>query len=286
MDYNRCKGAVDHLDQACGTYSCSRQTRRWPRCLFYHMVHVSCYNAFRLFLSVYPGWNSSRSTKRHLFLEQLGAALVTPAMENRPRMPRAPFSASLVREVQGRANQEEDGAGEEPQPVPAKSHCCVLGLNVWMQGLLWDAKLLYFVSEVNMMEFRQRCTMEPKQQVDNDPIGPSKHMWLNDAPWSGNLEIGVRNELLVTGAPRFCSRGLHRHPNKPKRRRIINVVQRQAANVRERRRMFSLNEAFDELRRKVPTFAYEKRLSRIDTLRLAIVYISFMTDLLEQNSQR
>ncbi|XP_072303225.1 fer3-like protein [Eucyclogobius newberryi] len=72
-----------------------------------------------------------------------------------------------------------------------------------------------------------------------------------------------------------------RFSSKAKRRRIINVVQRQAANVRERKRMFSLNEAFDELRRKVPTFAYEKRLSRIDTLRLAIIYISFMMDLLE-----
>lgn len=66
----------------------------------------------------------------------------------------------------------------------------------------------------------------------------------------------------------------------PKRKRVITSVQRRAANVRERRRMFSLNEAFDELRRKVPTFAYEKRLSRIETLRLAIVYISFMTELL------
>uniref|UniRef100_A0AAQ4NUT9 Fer3-like bHLH transcription factor n=1 Tax=Gasterosteus aculeatus aculeatus TaxID=481459 RepID=A0AAQ4NUT9_GASAC len=75
-----------------------------------------------------------------------------------------------------------------------------------------------------------------------------------------------------------CARGRH---SRSKRRRIITVVQRQAANVRERKRMFSLNEAFDELRRKVPTFAYEKRLSRIDTLRLAIVYISFMTDLTE-----
>ncbi|XP_041757901.1 protein Fer3 [Coregonus clupeaformis] len=71
------------------------------------------------------------------------------------------------------------------------------------------------------------------------------------------------------------------HTGRSKRRRVINVGQRQAANVRERKRMFSLNEAFDELRRKVPTFAYEKRLSRIETLRLAIVYISFMTDLLE-----
>uniref|UniRef100_A0A8C1W1F1 Fer3-like bHLH transcription factor n=1 Tax=Cyprinus carpio TaxID=7962 RepID=A0A8C1W1F1_CYPCA len=54
---------------------------------------------------------------------------------------------------------------------------------------------------------------------------------------------------------------------KPKRKRVISSVQRQAANIRERKRMFSLNEAFDRLRRKVPTFAYEKRLSRIETLR-------------------
>ena len=32
---------------------------------------------------------------------------------------------------------------------------------------------------------------------------------------------------------------------------------------------------------QVPTFAYEKRLSRIETLRLAITYISFMIELVE-----
>lgn len=68
---------------------------------------------------------------------------------------------------------------------------------------------------------------------------------------------------------------------RPKRKRIVTHRQRQAANVRERKRMFSLNEAFDQLRKKVPTFAYEKRLSRIETLRLAIVYIAFMGELLE-----
>lgn len=40
--------------------------------------------------------------------------------------------------------------------------------------------------------------------------------------------------------------------------------------------MYNLNEAFDCLRQRIPTFAYEKRLSRIETLRLAISYISFM----------
>ncbi|CAH2234728.1 jg18220, partial [Pararge aegeria aegeria] len=35
----------------------------------------------------------------------------------------------------------------------------------------------------------------------------------------------------------------------------------------------------------VPTFAYEKRLSRIETLRLAITYISFMCELLHGSPQ-
>lgn len=68
--------------------------------------------------------------------------------------------------------------------------------------------------------------------------------------------------------------------SKKTRRRIASIAQRRAANIRERRRMFNLNEAFDKLRRKVPTFAYEKRLSRIETLRLAITYISFMAELM------
>ncbi|XP_064614222.1 heart- and neural crest derivatives-expressed protein 2-like [Liolophura sinensis] len=85
--------------------------------------------------------------------------------------------------------------------------------------------------------------------------------------------------------PSALSPGMDRYtlgPNgKPKRRRVQTVAQRRAANIRERRRMFNLNSAFDSLRGKVPTFAYEKRLSRIETLRLAITYIAFMADLVK-----
>lgn len=56
--------------------------------------------------------------------------------------------------------------------------------------------------------------------------------------------------------------------------------QRQAANVRERKRMLSINSAFDQLRCRVPTFPYEKRLSKIDTLRLAIAYIALLSEIL------
>uniref|UniRef100_T1IZM7 BHLH domain-containing protein n=1 Tax=Strigamia maritima TaxID=126957 RepID=T1IZM7_STRMM len=89
-------------------------------------------------------------------------------------------------------------------------------------------------------------------------------------------------------APNGNGVGLHHHaPSKSKpRRRIASIAQRRAANIRERRRMFNLNEAFDVLRKKVPTFAYEKRLSRIETLRLAITYIAFMTEVLQGKCAR
>lgn len=57
-------------------------------------------------------------------------------------------------------------------------------------------------------------------------------------------------------------------------------VQRHAANIRERKRMLSINSAFEELRCHVPTFPYEKRLSKIDTLRLAIAYIDLLREIL------
>ena len=44
--------------------------------------------------------------------------------------------------------------------------------------------------------------------------------------------------------------------------------------------MMSINTAFEELRLHVPTFPYEKRLSKIDTLRLAIAYIAMLKDIL------
>jgi hypothetical protein len=45
----------------------------------------------------------------------------------------------------------------------------------------------------------------------------------------------------------------------------------------------SINAAFEELRRHVPTFPYEKRLSKIDTLRLAIAYISLLLEILHSD---
>ena len=60
---------------------------------------------------------------------------------------------------------------------------------------------------------------------------------------------------------------------------------RHAANMRERKRMQSINEAFEGLRSHIPTLPYEKRLSKVDTLRLAIGYISFLAEMLNCDSK-
>ena len=61
------------------------------------------------------------------------------------------------------------------------------------------------------------------------------------------------------------------------------LVQRHAANLRERKRMQSINEAFEGLRHHIPTLPYEKRLSKVDTLRLAIGYIGFLTEIINSD---
>jgi len=70
-----------------------------------------------------------------------------------------------------------------------------------------------------------------------------------------------------------------------RRRRTVTRGQRLAANSRERRRMTLLNAAFELLRFHVPIFAYERRPSRSDTLRLAARYIAVMTELLASLGQ-
>lgn len=57
---------------------------------------------------------------------------------------------------------------------------------------------------------------------------------------------------------------------------------RQAANVRERQRTESLNEAFEKLRKIVPTLPSDK-LSKIQTLKLASDYIKFLYSILNMD---
>ncbi|XP_061180403.1 pancreas transcription factor 1 subunit alpha-like [Saccostrea echinata] len=70
---------------------------------------------------------------------------------------------------------------------------------------------------------------------------------------------------------------------KKKNSHFHQIQQREAANLRERKRMQSINEAFEGLRAHIPMLPYEKRLSKVDTLKLAIGYIGFLSELVKSN---
>ncbi|KOC71276.1 Basic helix-loop-helix transcription factor amos [Habropoda laboriosa] len=57
---------------------------------------------------------------------------------------------------------------------------------------------------------------------------------------------------------------------------------RLAANARERRRMNSLNDAFDRLREVVPSLGNDRKLSKFETLQMAQTYIAALYELLQR----
>ncbi|XP_044311350.1 transcription factor 15 [Varanus komodoensis] len=61
---------------------------------------------------------------------------------------------------------------------------------------------------------------------------------------------------------------------------VVVVKQRQAANARERDRTQSVNTAFTALRTLIPTEPVDRKLSKIETLRLASSYISHLANVL------
>ncbi|KAK6487606.1 protein atonal-like protein 7-like [Huso huso] len=55
---------------------------------------------------------------------------------------------------------------------------------------------------------------------------------------------------------------------------------RMAANARERKRMQGLNTAFDRLRKVVPQWGQDKKLSKYETLQMALSYIMALNSIL------
>nr|XP_020457618.1 piggyBac transposable element-derived protein 4-like [Monopterus albus] len=112
LDYNATKGGVDNLDKLVAAYTCKRRTLRWPQVIFYDMLDITAYNAFVLWLGVNPHWKPGKLQRRRLFMEELGKALVSPYIQTRQHVPRTPYSAAIVRRIQG-----EDAAGPSTRPT-------------------------------------------------------------------------------------------------------------------------------------------------------------------------
>ena len=86
------------------------------------------------------------------------------------------------------------------------------------------------------------------------------------------------------GASRKSSTGRKRGPARQVAREVVKK-RRVAANARERKRMHSLNSAFDELREVVPSFSSDRKLSKFETLQMAQSYIGALHELLQRNPE-
>ena len=135
-----------------------------------------------------------------------------------------------------------------------------MSFNTDYQSSLWPGAVCDFQHQPNFWTVSHWHTSYTTRDINHDHLPRDSLLQLSSVPYLKNTD--------------------------KKRRRIATESQRRAANIRERRRMYSLNDAFDRLRSKVPTFSYEKRLSRIDTLKIAITYINFMDELLTSSSMQ
>uniref|UniRef100_U3KI44 Atonal bHLH transcription factor 7 n=1 Tax=Ficedula albicollis TaxID=59894 RepID=U3KI44_FICAL len=92
---------------------------------------------------------------------------------------------------------------------------------------------------------------------------------------SSHLDSGVEAETQCrSGAGCVVKCSSERMENAAKRRL--------AANARERRRMQGLNTAFDRLRKVVPQWGQDKKLSKYETLQMALSYIMALTRILAE----
>uniref|UniRef100_A0A3Q0SCS8 BHLH domain-containing protein n=1 Tax=Amphilophus citrinellus TaxID=61819 RepID=A0A3Q0SCS8_AMPCI len=107
----------------------------------------------------------------------------------------------------------------------------------------------------------------------------------SDLPWrqtdTGNLldsfsaQCGSMPVGTMDGETKARSR------EEKRRRRRATAKYRSAHATRERVRVVAFNVAFAELRKLLPTLPPDKKLSKIEILRLAICYISYLDHVLD-----
>lgn len=75
-EYNKQKCGVDVFNRGITNFSCARTTRRWPLRMFYFLIDIACWNAYRLhLLKSENSPNRKKYLDRFRFMEQLSFEL-------------------------------------------------------------------------------------------------------------------------------------------------------------------------------------------------------------------
>ncbi|XP_078572116.1 transcription factor 15-like isoform X2 [Branchiostoma floridae x Branchiostoma japonicum] len=114
------------------------------------------------------------------------------------------------------------------------------------------------LTEDKLQDFQRKAAMSTEDEEDNDSGSESS-----------------------TSVHSFGRHGAEKRPQRRKKPKLTGVSkQRQQANARERDRTHSVNTAFTTLRTMIPTEPADRKLSKIETLRLATSYISHLATVL------
>ena len=100
--------------------------------------------------------------------------------------------------------------------------------------------------------------------------------WNFSSDHNANSKLGPHQEgVLTLSEERRLSR------EEKRRRRRASLKYRTAHATRERMRVEAFNSAFATLRELLPTLPPDKKLSKIEILRLAICYINYLDSVLQ-----
>lgn len=121
-DYNSTKGGVDTFDKMMHSYSCARNTRRWPLRYFYGMLDQAGINSMVLYIDAKRP-NTPANKFRSSYLKKLALQLAEPHMRRR-------LSTNLPRELgvtlRDILNINQDTPEGEPSAKLQKQARCVL----------------------------------------------------------------------------------------------------------------------------------------------------------------
>ncbi|XP_051497099.1 helix-loop-helix protein 1 [Apus apus] len=123
-------------------------------------------------------------------------------------------------------------------------------------------------------------------EIDLPPTHSEPESVFSDCGRSGGAEdtggVGLCSQSRVGEPGEALKKDLqHLSREERRRRRRATAKYRTAHATRERIRVEAFNMAFAELRKLLPTLPPDKKLSKIEILRLAICYISYLNHVLD-----
>ena len=121
--YNGIKAGVDTFDQLIRTYSCKRQTKRWPVVMWYNLLDVAKLNAFVAFSTQNSVFESGKTHKRRLLLRNLAEKLEIPQMRRRLRVTTNLRSTVLEAMARCGVRGEENVGTASEIPVTKRKQC-------------------------------------------------------------------------------------------------------------------------------------------------------------------